>query len=76
MISQYSIHACATGKWCFTSRKEAKTLLRTLKQQGEGKACRAYECRDCGYWHVGHLPHMVRRGIVSQNEFYTRVKKD
>lgn len=29
-----------------------------------------YECGDSGFWHVGHLPFAVRRGLATRDEIY------
>jgi hypothetical protein len=31
---------------------------------------RAYKCRTCNLWHIGHLPQAVIDGIVTADEWY------
>lgn len=58
---------CPTsGKRSYESRKDANRARREL---GE-RALRAYKCGDCPWWHVGHLPYDVRRGLVTCEDVY------
>jgi len=34
------------------------------------KGMSVYKCS--GYWHLGHLPHAVRRGDVTRDEIYRK----
>ena len=40
-----------------------------------GGRMRAYRCERCPYWHVGHLPHLVRTGQLTAVEYYRYAKK-
>lgn len=53
-------------KKAFT-KANAKTLIRILADPG----MREYRCR-CIWdgWHVGHLPTLVRAGVLSADEVY------
>jgi len=60
-----SAGACPTcGKVRFTSRKDARAAGRRLKHTGDPLS--AYRCGD--YWHIGHLPTDIRRGVRSRDQ--------
>lgn len=40
-----------------------------------GGRMRAYRCERCPYWHVGHLPEMVRKGQLTAAQFYYYAKR-
>jgi len=47
------------GKHCLESRGEALTRIRYMQTipghvERPGETLCAYECRECGAWHVGH----------------------
>lgn len=50
--------AC-TSKACFVTRDEARSYLRSGALTA-GSAMKAYRCRFCRQWHLGHRPR--RRG--------------
>lgn len=52
------------GKRCFTSKGAAKKNAKTTTLDG----MRPYRCGE--YWHLGHLPGDVIRGIVTRGEIY------
>ena len=41
-----------TSKALFTSRREARSLVRNGRRSNG--ALKAYHCRSCGGWHLGH----------------------
>lgn len=55
------------GKLRFRTRKAAKRALRRLQTSD---SMSAYPCGD--YWHIGHTPWAVRRGVVSRHEWQPR----
>lgn len=59
---------CPTGKREHSDRRSAKAHARALV----GQHLRPYLCRDCGTWHVGHLPGSVIRGLSTADEHYGR----
>lgn len=52
-----------TGKRGWVSRADAKKVARNVHP---GEHMSAYKCR-CGYWHLGHLPGQVRKGIATRD---------
>lgn len=60
------------GKRGHYARASAKAHARELRSKGD--AVREYlhkvEYGGCGLWHVGHLPHEVRDGQISYEDFY------
>lgn len=59
-------HICDTcGKRAFLSKHEARKARKGLPRHG---GMSVYECG--GYFHIGHLPHAVRRGRVTRSEIY------
>ena len=62
---------CGSGKREFVSRADAKRARKSLKASGGVGAAglSEYLC-ECNFWHVGHLPVHVRRGLVARGEFY------
>lgn len=36
---------------------------------------RAYNCPYCPYWHVGHLPYLVRTGQLTARQYYYLAKR-
>ncbi len=58
-----AVGRCSTcGKVCYPSRKAAKIAGRRLNMGSEPLS--AYRCGD--YWHLGHLPYEVRRGVIAR----------
>lgn len=45
--------ACPTNKVPYSSRGEAKRVLRVQTQLAGAKGNQVYRC-TCGYWHIGH----------------------
>lgn len=54
---------CPTGKWEYASRKQARHA-RTRYHQDH--TLRAYRCDQCGFFHLGHQPQVVRRGTYDK----------
>lgn len=53
-------------KKAFT-KANAKKLIRVLAEPG----MRRYPCDHIfGAWHIGHLPYLVRAGVLSASEVY------
>lgn len=65
---------CGCGKRTYLSRREARTDLRSLTAKvgpAATKGMRPYLCPDCEWlWHIGHLPEAVRRGRMSDTQWY------
>lgn len=61
--------SCSSGKWTYPDRAQAKTHAAKMRAAGHG-GLRPYRCRECGRWHVGHKPTVVRRGLMSSEEWY------
>lgn len=59
------------GKRCYTSRKLAKRAARSI-QGNRGKRMSAYACGQ--WWHIGHLPDVVRRGKVHRDQIVNHRK--
>lgn len=53
----------------YLCRKEARRDAHRRIVPAGGRM-RAYRCERCPYWHVGHLPHLVRTGQLTASEFY------
>lgn len=51
------------GKRRFNSRKAARKAARTIKP---GEQMGVYRCGD--YWHFGHTPYVVARGVIDRRE--------
>jgi hypothetical protein len=49
-----------TGKAKWLTKADAKMQARRAHP---GERMSAYVCTSCGFWHIGHLPARVRRGI-------------
>lgn len=59
---------CVTGKRGYSSRKLAKEAAAMLR----GEKMSPYDCTQCNYWHVGHLPRAVIRGEQSRDQITNR----
>lgn len=57
------------GKIPYVSRKAARRDAHRRIVPSGGRM-RAYRCERCPYWHVGHLPDLVRTGQLTSTEFY------
>ena len=62
---------CSSGKWGWTNRAGAKTLLRALRHGGD-HGSRVYRCPECDRFHVGHIPVDVRQGKLGVRDVYGR----
>lgn len=61
------------GKMCFTSRKTAKKYV-TDAFPNQGMS--VYRCEeDIRYFHFGHTPYMVARGIKARGQTTPRRKR-
>lgn len=56
----YAGHCKDCGKICFTSKRAARAARRSMHEQMS-----VYRCGP--YWHLGHLPEVVRRGRLSRD---------
>jgi hypothetical protein len=52
------------GKLCFRTRKEAKTYQRRYLRADH---LNVYKCGD--YFHLGHMPYLIARGVVSSRDY-------
>lgn len=55
---------------CAKVRYVNRSAARRARQQIGDRGLRPYRCADCGGWHLGHLPSVVRRGLKSRDEIY------
>jgi len=62
---------CSSGKRAHLSRRSAKAHALGLRRYGQH--LRPYECVECRYWHVGHLPARVIAGLVTSTEHYAAI---
>lgn len=62
---------CSTGKRGWPTRRGAKDANRLYKRQG-ADLMSPYFHEECQTWHIGHLPAVVKAGIVSREEYYGR----
>jgi hypothetical protein len=53
---------CPTGKVQFASRKQARRGARFRSVR-----LSAYDCDQCAFWHLGHLPTRVRNGEIDKD---------
>lgn len=53
----------------YLSRKDARRGAHRRIMPAAGRM-RAYRCDWCPYWHVGHLPMLVRIGQLTEKQFY------
>ncbi|MEV6633901.1 hypothetical protein AB0M54_24430 [Actinoplanes sp. NPDC051470] len=58
------------GKVSFVSRKDAR---RGARRAVDGERPRAYRCPTSPYWHLGHLPEDVRRGVIDREEYVEKL---
>ena len=68
MAQQGAITWCEScGKLSYLSRKHARAVIRVRNVDG----VRPYRCPAApGYWHLGHLPPVVRAGVKTRREIY------
>lgn len=62
------------GKWGYHTRADAKKALRRHRGKGFDRRVRPYKCPDCGFFHLGHMPGVVRAGMATADEFYGRAE--
>lgn len=65
------VAGCPTGKRGYLDKAGAKRVARKLPPNGASRP-RAYRCKDCAHWHVGHIPTAVVAGRLDRREVYTR----
>jgi hypothetical protein len=54
---------CASGKLCHESKFTAYRHMGDLLEKESGTSVAlltVYRCKECGCWHVGHMPRTVR----------------
>lgn len=57
------------GKVCYGSRKHARRHARALNRAH----LYAYQCPvDGRYWHLGHQPYLIARGVIARADFAPR----
>lgn len=61
--------SCVSGKITYLTRREARQDSHRRVGPRAGRM-RAYRCGWCRFWHVGHLPPLVREGHLTAEEFY------
>lgn len=60
-----------TGKRGYRSKKDA----RVARQRHPKDGLHVYRCDGCGHFHLGHLPLLVRSGVVSRGGYYEAVRE-
>lgn len=50
----------ACGKLSYSDKADAKAARRDMRDP----ALNVYRCPESGYWHIGHVPPVVRRGAL------------
>jgi hypothetical protein len=63
---------CTCGKVRYLTKADAKAAIRHMKGR-EGRL-NAYRCAS-GFWHIGHLPALVRKGQISRSEIWPRRRR-
>lgn len=48
----------------YSSRKRARLAMRQMTHRRPG-SMNAYRCGE--FWHIGHLPSEVRRGVIARD---------
>jgi hypothetical protein len=72
-IDLHHVGTCATcGKRCYPSKARAKKVARSLRGDRSGQHLSVYRCGDSAYWHLGHLPRDVVRGVMGRDEIRPR----
>lgn len=66
---RYATPVCPTSKKAFVTRSEAHTAAVRIQKQEGGERMSAYKCRECAYYHTGHLPRAVKRGEITRDEY-------
>lgn len=60
-------HICPTcGKRSYLTRHAARQAKRL---HSDRRGLSVYRCSS-GYWHIGHLPYLVRRGNATRGDLY------
>lgn len=60
-----SVGTCVKcGKASYLSRKDARSVARN---RHPGEHMSAYPCGD--YWHIGHIPTMIRDGRLDRRDY-------
>lgn len=69
MTGVLSLSTCPTcGKRRFLSKTQAKQSARRMRRGGKPRL-NAYRCGD--FWHLGHLPDVVRHGGATRDDITT-----
>lgn len=55
---------CICGKRGYFAKRDAKTVRRVHG----GDHLSVYRCGSSGYWHIGHKPALLTRGIISRTD--------
>lgn len=64
-----SLSTCPTcGKRRFLTKAQAKTAARQMRRLGKPRL-NTYRCGD--FWHLGHLPDVVRHGEATRADITT-----
>jgi hypothetical protein len=63
----------ATGKKSYLSRRDAKKVAKRVYPGGEHMS--SYRCSECGFWHNGRMPKLVRDGRVDRSLLSPRPKE-
>lgn len=54
--------ACICGKRGYHHKRDAKTVRRVHG----GDHLSVYRCTTSGYWHIGHRPALLTRGVIGR----------
>ena len=66
---------CATcGKRCYLTRHAARQARKAKRLHSDRRGLNVYRCEGSGYYHLGHLSDLVRRGRVTRDEMYGEIK--
>lgn len=55
----------STGKKMWSSRQQAKLVARRVNP---GQHMSAYRCEGCDWFHIGHMPQIVKAGDLDRGE--------
>lgn len=72
--ASYAAYCQPCDKQSFARRRDASGTVRRLRREGgtDAAGLRPYRCPAApAYWHVGHLPEVVRRGETTAAEIFT-----
>lgn len=73
-MSKYGRGEC---KWKFETRADAKRARRRLygkRNQLKDGPLSIYRCEVCGFYHLGHLPTLVRNGQWDRDDYRNGVR--